>query len=296
MSGILTKVTKTVKDLDLTQDRYFFRPYWRPMGEANGAMSPMMPSRVIIIGCGGNGGYLIPLVARYLSQSRLPEVQEIQLVLIDGDRIEPKNFARQNFVPKDNGENKAQIWADKCNSNLGMNVIAIPEYFTETVLEREMNTHHTLVIGCVDRHEVRQILSNWVTQHQRNVYIDVGNELSAGQMFISAWPLDRNVKDGGQYGQVNYAERPVLIHEFYPEISKADPKKAAPSCADLTAAGQQRMTTNVKAAGFLFEAFEALMVPTETPHYQITFGEYVTRTLWLRDLEVRNNRFVQKKG
>lgn len=273
------------KELSIEKAKYFYRPYWRALN--NGQFDPYMPRKVVVVGCGGNGGYVIPWIARYISQSRLDEIRGMQMTLIDGDVIEPKNVSRQNFVPSDIGQNKAEIMADRCNRNLGMEVEAIPEYFSKKHLDNRTITAGDLVIGCVDRHPVRLLLSQWVADSRENFYIDVGNELSAGQLFLSGWPTVRSDREPPMLADRNI--RPIQIHDFYPEIAKADVTKAAPSCAELTAAGQQRMSTNLTAANLVFQAFEALMLTAEIPYYEVTFGPTSFRTVRFNELQEKRD-------
>ena len=62
---------------------------------------------IAIVGTGGTGGNLIPLVARMLSATYL----NTTLLLIDGDRVEEKNLKRQPFSKRDIGMNKARALA-----------------------------------------------------------------------------------------------------------------------------------------------------------------------------------------
>jgi len=145
-------------EISIEDSKYYFRPYYQAVKRGTSTVyDPMFPENVVIVGCGGNGGYLIPLIARYLSQSKSEAIREIGMTLVDGDRVEEKNLVRQNFIPDELEQNKAEVMANRCNRNLGMNVEAIPEYMTEKVLAN-MDAN-SLIIGCVDRHEVRKLIS-----------------------------------------------------------------------------------------------------------------------------------------
>lgn len=278
---------KAVLEISTEKPKHYFRPFYRAIRQGNSTLyQPALPNEIVVVGCGGNGGYLIPWIARYLSQSRSDEIRGINLTLIDGDKVEEKNLVRQNFLPDEQEQNKAVVMADRCNRNLGMNVRAIPEYMNATVLNQLRG--HSLIFGCVDRHEVRKLLSHWVMNSRDSFYVDVGNELSAGQLFLSGL-LQTRVDPAvvrENYGALESPTHdPILIHEFYPAIEKADVQKAAPSCADLTASGQQMMSVNLTAAVLAFKAFEALMNAEEIPYYEITFGQDNFRTHWIRDLK-----------
>src|SRR3954449_4631739 len=61
---------------------------------------------VVLVGCGGTGGFLAEAICRLLigRQSRLH--------LVDRDRVEPHNVARQAFDRRDIGRFKAEIFAE----------------------------------------------------------------------------------------------------------------------------------------------------------------------------------------
>src|SRR5213592_2577190 len=62
---------------------------------------------VVLVGCGGTGGFLAESLCRLLigRQSRLH--------LVDHDRVEPHNVARQAFDRRDVGSFKAEVLAER---------------------------------------------------------------------------------------------------------------------------------------------------------------------------------------
>jgi hypothetical protein len=54
--------------------------------------------RIELIGCGGIGGHLAPSLCRYLHAER----RAAHVVLVDGDRYEPRNAARMRFTALEN--------------------------------------------------------------------------------------------------------------------------------------------------------------------------------------------------
>lgn len=291
--------------LSIKKSDLYFRPFYQERKtEKSMRYEPQLPSDIVIVGCGGNGAYLVPLIARFISQSPSEIIKEISITLIDGDVIEEKNILRQNFIPSEKGANKAEALAERCNRAFGMNIIAIPEFLDEKQIKNlsrnNYNNSGRIIIGCVDRHEVRNLISQHIKggyqdtfYNAPSVYIDVGNELEAGQLFISGPVTDRSL-----VGKANAHSRftgQILIHEFYPVIGKTDVKKASPSCDENTATGAQRMVVNVKAATLAFEAFEALLSPAEVPFYEITFGPGATRTYYLSDIKTSKNPQLDAK-
>ena len=67
------------------------------------------PVKIVVIGAGGTGGYVIPHLYRIAYASGRP----CRIIIADGDIVEQKNLIRQNFAECDIGENKAQVMAER---------------------------------------------------------------------------------------------------------------------------------------------------------------------------------------
>lgn len=87
----------------------------------------IIPLNVILIGCGGTGSRVVPLITQYLST--FPEILAPTFTLIDGDDVEPKNLARQNFIQEDVGRMKAEVLAERYGEAYGVNVVAINKFY-----------------------------------------------------------------------------------------------------------------------------------------------------------------------
>ena len=61
----------------------------------------------MLVGCGGTGGFLAEAVCRLLIGRRS------RLYLVDPDRVEPHNVARQAFDRRDVGRFKAEVLAER---------------------------------------------------------------------------------------------------------------------------------------------------------------------------------------
>lgn len=84
-------------------------------------------SNVIIVGCGGTGSRLIPMVAQFMKSC--PAILDPFITLIDGDKVEMKNLARQNFIKQDVGRNKADVLAERYGGAIEIPIVSIPKYF-----------------------------------------------------------------------------------------------------------------------------------------------------------------------
>lgn len=159
---------------------------------------------ILIIGCGGNGGYLVPQVMRYVrsftDKQQLPtpgqtnrQKFKIDITIVDGDTIEQKNLIRQNFIAPDIGKNKARVMAERYGRAFGLEV-GIVERYINADLARDLIidlTGSVIILGCVDNNATRKILYEHVwheveeSQKAQNLFwIDVANEMFDGQVVI----------------------------------------------------------------------------------------------------------------
>ncbi|MGH7862939.1 MAG: ThiF family adenylyltransferase, partial [Candidatus Dormibacteraceae bacterium] len=76
-----------------------------PTGNDAGAIRTERDVTIVVVGCGGTGGFLAEATSRLLLGTRSP------LALVDPDRVEPHNVARQAFEKHDVGRFKAEVLA-----------------------------------------------------------------------------------------------------------------------------------------------------------------------------------------
>ena len=62
--------------------------------------SATAPVKIIVLGAGGTGGYLIPHLYRIAFSD---ENRDYRIIICDGDIAERKNLIRQNFIEQDIG-------------------------------------------------------------------------------------------------------------------------------------------------------------------------------------------------
>lgn len=159
---------------------------------------------IFIVGCGGNGGYTVPQVARYMRS--FVEKQEIanavranrkkfriELTLIDGDSIEQKNLIRQNFITPDLGKNKARVMAERYGRAFGLEVGIVEKYLNADLADSLIRKTQgsVIILGCVDNNATRKIIHEAIikpceaTMYQDSLFwIDVANEMFDGQVII----------------------------------------------------------------------------------------------------------------
>ncbi len=139
-------------------------------------------SRILVIGCGGTGGYVAEGLCRLLTGNDVP------LVLIDHDRVEPHNLLKQHFYEADVGKFKSQALAERLARQFGRRIgYSVYPFDAELVAEEHGAGMYSrmaqgIIIGCVDNAEARRSIAcdfqfgNW--------WIDAGNDHSSGQVLI----------------------------------------------------------------------------------------------------------------
>lgn len=131
--------------------------------------------KIIVVGCGGTGSNLIGNLAQLAYSDK--GIKEI--ILIDGDIVEPKNFRNQKFTENDVSEYKSKVLARRY-CNLGVNISYMPKYISsEEELINVINKDDigTILVSCVDNNKARVIFDKvFHSEEIKNLfYIDAGN-------------------------------------------------------------------------------------------------------------------------
>ena len=85
--------------------------------------SKSRPVKIVLVGTGGTGGYIVPQLYRLLYALDRP----IRVILCYGDLVEVKNLGRQNFIEADLGKNKAMVLAERYSNAFGIETSYIPQ-------------------------------------------------------------------------------------------------------------------------------------------------------------------------
>ena len=107
-----------------------------------------MNKKVLIIGVGGIGGYLAPLLA---------QTGQYEMSLADPDVVEGKNLSYQNYMVDDVGNNKASILSEAIN-NFGNGRVPPSTPICFPVLTDKQLEGYDLVICCADNLDVRRLV------------------------------------------------------------------------------------------------------------------------------------------
>jgi PRTRC genetic system ThiF family protein len=216
----------------------------------------LMNINIVVIGAGGTGGYVIPAVARMLSEYKRLYKHEFSFTIVDGDVVEEKNLVRQNFIPADIGYNKAQILAMRYTNGFGIPIKAVMNYLGQNDLINHFKTDaYNIVVACVDNHTTRASIVKQLESridkyiYSYGAYIDIGNEQYAGHAvcgtFSRTLPDFINKKLVRKKGNFYL---PWVNHIFTEVMKPEDKHPDEMSCAERAVSNPQTMMANMTAA------------------------------------------------
>ena len=191
------------------------------------------------IGIGGIGCALLPFLCRYLQYSG----EKARITLIDGDRFERGNAARQAFSGLGNkAEVKSRELAQEYEA---VAFRSRPEYVTEDNVARLIGEGEVVFL-MVDNHASRHLVSRHVSSLADLSLISGGNDYEDGNVQVY-------IRQGG-------LDLTPSLARYHPEIATPqDRNPAALSCEELMAAGApQLLFANLMVASLMLNAFYAL--------------------------------------
>ena len=191
------------------------------------------------IGIGGIGCALLPFLCRYLQYSG----EGARVTLIDGDRFERGNAARQAFSGLGN---KAEVKSrELAREYEALAFRSIPEYVTADNVARLIGADEVVFL-MVDNHASRNLVSRHASSLADLTLISGGNDYEDGNVQVY-------VRQGGR-------DLTPSLNRYHPEIaSPQDRNPAAMSCEELMAAGApQLLFANLMVASLMLNAFYAL--------------------------------------
>jgi PRTRC genetic system ThiF family protein len=225
-----------------------------------------IPVKIVVIGAGGTGGYVIPHLYRICFASQRPT----RVIVCDGDIVERKNLIRQNFIAQDIGENKAKVLADRYSAAFGFEAEYVPSFIEneESLLKLiEAEKYHgelrckVILIGAVDNNRSRQICHNAFLCSENLVYIDSGNGESTGQVVCGVRQNSRTM-----YKPVCSVFKDLL------ELDEDDKLPSEMSCAERAVSAPQSVTANLMAATAVTSFLYNLLIVGELRTRYITFS------------------------
>lgn len=229
------------------------------------------PVKIVIIGAGGTGGYVIP----HLYRIALASARPCRVVIADGDIVEEKNLIRQNFAECDIGENKAAVMAERYSDVFGIETEYIPDYIEdEEQLYNLLNVGGGygqpkpigILIGAVDNNRSRIMCNNVFNKLEDIIYIDSGNGEFTGQVVCG-------VKMGG-----TVLSKPIA--RVYPDIlTDVEKFPSELSCAERSVSAPQSIAANVFASTAVASMLYYLLIEGKLENTRVAFS---SRKLSLR--------------
>jgi len=207
---------------------------------------------LLMIGCGGTGSCLAPMVARIMRAIKASG-KEVSALFIDPDHVEEKNVMRQNFYDAEVGHPKAQTLAARYSLAFGLNIQAVNSRFSANMVETEWDTL-TVMIGCVDNAAARQELAQALHKKGRWTpprlwWLDCGNSRETGQALLGSTSNPKALQEAFVFEK--YCQHLPSPAWQCPTLLEPQPEERDNhnlSCAELASAGAQGMTVNQRAA------------------------------------------------
>lgn len=140
--------------------------------------------KIIVVGCGGTGSFVAEGLCRLLIGSDIP------LLLIDHDRVELHNLARQNFYEGDLDKFKSQALAERLSRQYQRRIAySVYPYMPDLIGESfggglRSPAIQGIIIGCVDNADARRQIGQ--TLRFGNWWLDAGNGFSSGQVLLGS--------------------------------------------------------------------------------------------------------------
>lgn len=171
----------------------------------------LFSSHVVIVGCGGLGGFVSEMLARIGVGS---------LTLIDGDRFEEHNLNRQNFSSIHTlGRNKAEVVGEKLQEiNPALHVKIVPQ-FLSLPSDENLLLKTDVIVDALDDPTLKCTLATWA----KKMHIPFVHAAIAGQcaQFSSCDTLENLYRTQGD-GAEKSAGNPSFTVCFAASIQSAE--------------------------------------------------------------------------
>jgi molybdopterin/thiamine biosynthesis adenylyltransferase len=190
---------------------------------------------IVVVGLGGVGSILIERLGRFLNYGEY----EANMLLVDGDEYEVKNYQRQEFNQMGN---KSEVKATELQIKFPNIILDSYDAYINETNTVEIIREGDIVFLCVDNHKTRNIISNYCMQLKDVTLISGGNELTDGNVQIY-------IRQGG-------VDLTPDLCAYHPEI--ANPEDKLPeelSCEERANAEPQLYFCNLGVATLMCWAF-----------------------------------------
>ena len=130
-----------------------------------------MESKILIIGGGGIGSYLVREINRLILNEQI-DLDKTEITLADMDKVELKNIKYQNFTIDDLNKNKVDVLGKKYCF----------DYLTEEITKEEQLKPFNFIICCVDNVKARKLVFDYCFKENK-YFIDLRAEGRAIAVF-----------------------------------------------------------------------------------------------------------------
>jgi len=213
-----------------------------------------------LVGCGGTGGWLAPHITRIARLFHDLNGRDMQVTFIDKDRVEEKNTYRQNFVPAEIGQYKAETLAMRYSLSTGCNIAALAKAFTASDCSKHTSEDTLSVfIGCVDNPTARHELERTITHTEWRrfcILLDCGNHMRSGQVLVGTTPMENKEPFKPFPGYCTWLPKPSVWHKELITGTGVEEKKkkkkpvSEMSCAEIAMMDQQGLSVNAAISAF----------------------------------------------
>jgi PRTRC genetic system ThiF family protein len=235
-------------------------------GDRAGRSTGDRSATIVLVGCGGTGGFLAEAVCRLLIG------RPAWLHLVDPDRIERHNVARQSFDHRDVGRFKAEVLAERLARRFKREVS-----FSILPYDRRLHAGFfgdssgdlRLLVGCVDNAEARRTIAATLDgtsrggMHSHDVWwLDTGNGRNSGQVLFGNTTRPEALRRAFNrtYRRCRALPAPTLQR---PDLLDAPPEpRPQPDCAEAIADNLQGPTINQVVAAIAASYVEKLLAGT----------------------------------
>jgi len=200
---------------------------------------------IVVVGCGGTGGYVAEGLCRLLIND-----PERDIILVDHDRVEPHNLLRQNFYEGDVGKYKSVALAERLARRYGREVGYSVLPFSKEIMKASELGHNfhvsltsDLVIGCVDNASARKAIAVAMKEgYATGWWLDSGNGQHSGQVIIGN--AEGAYLKGAFHGNGTVWRLPLPTVQQPSLLIPAPEKEKQPDCAEAVAADEQSPVIN----------------------------------------------------
>jgi PRTRC genetic system ThiF family protein len=235
-------------------------------GDRAGRTTDERSATIVLVGCGGTGGFLAEAVCRLLIG------RSARLYLVDPDRVEPHNVARQAFDRRDVGRFKAEVLAERLARRFEREVA-----YSVRPYDRQLHAgvfgdtsgNLRLLVGCVDNAEARRTIAATLDGPSRGGmrshdvwWLDGGNGCNSGQVLLGNTTRPDALRRAfvPADGRCRALPAPSLQR---PDLLDAPPEpRPQPDCAEAIADDLQGPTINQVVAAIAASYVEKLLAGT----------------------------------